>query len=303
MKKYILCSLLLIFCISPLYSQTGVNTETPEGALHIKSRTLPANNKGVLVGSDGNNGISIAIDNDGHPSASVSLGANNKAFMPNRVALADARGNATGNPIKNPVDGMVVYNTARAGNVPDNVIPGLYVFNAGQNRWMYCITGSVGNKEARLYTISSSLTLPTTEVYTSANGTTGYAALSLVPVGSSAAPVNYIDIVSNSAYAMMITLSGSIPSVSPASFQRLVVYVAAVLLKNDGSVDRILDIAEINPVAFDTSVSGRTGGVTYPLTLGFDAQRGDRISIHIASARGAAWTLLSGETSIIFFKI
>lgn len=299
MKKYILCSILLIFSIYPLCSQIGINTESPEGALHLKSPLLPAGNKGVLVDGDGNNGISIAIGNTGHPSASVSLGANNKAFMPNSVALADARGNAAGNPIKNPVDGMVVYNTARAGVVPDNVIPGLYVFNAGQNRWMYCITGSAGSKDVRLYTIDNQLTLPTTGAYNTTNGTNGYATLNLVSAGSPATPANYIEIRSNAAYAMKLTLSGSISPVS--SFQRMVIYVAAVLLKNDGTVDRILDIAEINPVAFPQG--SRNGGVTYPLTLGFDAQRGDRISIHIASYSGATWTLLSGETSIIFFKI
>lgn len=298
MKKIIFCGLLFVFSAYSLYSQVGINAVSPEGALHIKSLTLPADNKGVLVGSDGSDGLSVSINDVEHPSASVSLGANNKAFIPNSVALVDARGNAAGNPIKNPVDGMVVYNTARGGEVPNNVIPGLYVFNSTLNKWMYCLTES-SNRQTKIYTLYSELTLPTTKLYNSANGTAGFAPLNLVAVGAST-PTNYIEVMSDAAYAMMLTLSGAIPSVS--SFQKMTIYVAAVSLKSDGTVDKVLDIAEIDPTAF--SQGSRTGGVTYPLTLGFDAHRGERISVRIASYEGTpSWTLKPGETSIVFFKI
>lgn len=298
MKKNIFCGLLFVFSVYSVYSQVGVNTESPEGALHIKSPALPATNKGVLIGSDGSDGVSLSINDSKYPSASVSLGANNKAFMPNSVALVDVRGNASDNPIKDPVDGMVVYNTARAGEVPNNVIPGLYVFNSTLNKWMYCLTGS-SNRQTKIYTLYSELALPTTKVYNPVNGTAGFAALNLLAAGSST-PANYIEVNSDAAYAMMITLSGSIPSVS--SFQKMTIYVAAVSLKSDGTVDKVLDIAEIDPVAFPQG--SRSEGVTYPLTLGFDAHRGERISIRIASYEGSTlWTLQPNETSIVFFKI
>jgi hypothetical protein len=302
MKRIIFCGLVFVSSVYSLYSQVGINTESPEGTLHIKSPLLPAGNKGVLVGNDSDDGISVAIDDTSHPSASVSLGANNKAFMPNSVALVDARGNAAGNPIKNPVEGMVIYNTVRAGNVPDNVIPGLYVFNAVQNRWMYCIIGLASGRDVRSYTLDAQLPVPLATGYSVANLTNDYGVFNLVPVGSSSATSSdYIEVRSDASYAMMLTLSGAISPVS--SFQRMVVYVVAVLLKNDGSVDRILDIAEINPVAFPQG--SRNGGATYPVTLGFEAHRGDRISIRVASYTGnnAEWTLFPDETSVIFFKI
>ena len=298
MKKYIICSIsFLIFSIYPLFSQVGINTGSPEGPLHVKSQALPQSNKGVLIDNDGNGGISVIIDNTAYPSASVSLGASNKAFMPNSVALASALGNATGNPIKNPVDGMVVYNTARAGEVPDNVIPGLYVFSAAQNRWMYCVTET---SNSITYTLGSSLTLPKTTSY---NITSNYASLPLTPVGSSTS-ANYIEVKATAAYALMLTLSGSInPVPTGTSFQGMIVYLAAVLLNDDGT-EEILDIAEINPVAF-SKITNRETGVTYPVTLGFDAQRGQRIAIRISSYDNGSsvWTLLPDETSIVFFKI
>ncbi len=298
MKKIISCGLLFLFCIYSLYSQVGINVKSPEGALHIKSQTLPAENKGVLVGSDGSDGLSLSINDAQYSSASVSLGANNKAFIPNSVALVDARGNASGNPIKNPVDGMVVYNTARGGEVPNNVIPGLYVFNGALNKWMYCLTES-SNKQTKIYTLYSELTLPNTGAYSATRETSDFAPLKLVAADSST-PIDYIEVKSDAAYAMMLTLSGSIAAVS--SFQRMIVYVAAVSLKNDGTVDKVLDIAEIDPTAFPQG--SRNGGVTYPLTLGFDAHRGERISIRVASYTGTtAWTLKPIETSIVFFKI
>lgn len=294
MKKYFTGVLFFIIGTSSLYSQVGINTESPEGVLHIKSNPSSENN-GVLIDSDGNEGIIIAIDDDRHPSASVSLGASNKAFVPNCVALTDARGTATGvnNPIKNPVDGMVVYNTSRSGAAPNNVIPGLYVYNASQNRWIYCIIESSTNKEFQRLTLSSPLTLPTVSSYSDIES---YAVLNLIDGASM--QTDFIEVKSEAAFALSINLSGTITGTPRSDYQRMGIYVAAVLLNNDGS-KTILDIAEINPAAFN----GSNRKVTYPLVLGFNAKRGNRISILISSYSGPTWTLLPNETSVVFWKI
>lgn len=297
MKKYFFCNILLIFSIYTLHSQVGVNTESPGGALHVKSRTLPAGNNGVLVGSDGNDGISVAIDDTSHPSASVSLGASNKAFMPNLVALVDARGNAVGNPIQNPVDGMVVYNTARAGTVPDNVTPGLYVYNANENRWLYCITEE-SSRVNYSFTLADALSLKRMATYSNTNFLDNSDALELI-TGTSLSANSIIEIGSDAAYAVALNLSGSIPNSTGSSYQRMVVYAAVVLLNNDGT-KTILDIAQINPAGFN----GSDRKVTYPVTLGFNARRGDRISILISALNvGPVWTLLPGETLVVFWKV
>lgn len=299
MKKYVIGTILLMI-IYPLYSQVGVNTENPKGILHIKSKTLPEiNNDGVLVDNDGRDGISVSIDDVKRPSASVSLGATNKAFMPNNVALTDARGTGEGvnNPIKNPVEGMVIFNTNRAGVVPNNVVPGLYIFNATQNRWLYCLIGD--NLEVNMYSLRSELTLPEIN-YSLSNFIADSRPLSIVSIGSSDSGIEFIEVQSDAAYAMMLTLSGSIASVN--TFKRMVAYVAVVLLNDDNTVNKVLDIAEINPVAFPQG--NRSGGVTYPLTLGFDAHRGEKISVRIAASIGVTkWTLQPKETTVVFFKI
>lgn len=63
--------------------------------------------------------------------ASVELGAANKGLLLNRVALS-AADNAT--PLTAHVAGMLVYNTATAGTVPNQVSPGIY-YNNG-TRWI-----------------------------------------------------------------------------------------------------------------------------------------------------------------------
>lgn len=63
--------------------------------------------------------------------ASLELGATNKGFLPNRVALS-ATDNAA--PLTAHVVGMMVYNTATAGTAPTNVFPGWY-YNDG-TQWI-----------------------------------------------------------------------------------------------------------------------------------------------------------------------
>ncbi|MCW3091369.1 MAG: hypothetical protein JWP81_2438 [Ferruginibacter sp.] len=60
------------------------------------------------------------------PSAQFEVHSNNKGFLPPRIALSATNLAA---PVSNPVSGLLVYNTATAGNSPTNVAPGYYYWD------------------------------------------------------------------------------------------------------------------------------------------------------------------------------
>lgn len=60
------------------------------------------------------------------PSAKLELAANDKGFLPPRVALTAIN---LASPISNPANGLMVINTASAGTFPNNVVPGYYYWN------------------------------------------------------------------------------------------------------------------------------------------------------------------------------
>jgi hypothetical protein len=64
-------------------------------------------------------------------SAGLDVAFTNKGFLPPRVALS-AINSAT--PVTSPAAGLLVFNTAIAGNYPDNVVPGYYYWNG--NKWI-----------------------------------------------------------------------------------------------------------------------------------------------------------------------
>ena len=103
MKK--LLTLITIIAFTSLYAQVGVGTTTPNGALDVNSST---------------NGL-----------------------IPPRVALTATNVAA---PVVNPqggalVPGTLVWNTATAGTIPNNVIPGMYYWDG--TRWI-SLAGSPG---------------------------------------------------------------------------------------------------------------------------------------------------------------
>jgi hypothetical protein len=59
-------------------------------------------------------------------SAQLDVYSNDRGFLPPRVALTAA---SMSSPVINPATGLLVYNTATAGDAPDNVIPGYYYWN------------------------------------------------------------------------------------------------------------------------------------------------------------------------------
>ncbi len=71
---------------------------------------------------------SVGIGSNPTPdsSAVLDLNSSNKGFLPPRIAL-QAKNAAT--PVSNPAQGLLVYNTATAGNEPNQVSPGYYYWD------------------------------------------------------------------------------------------------------------------------------------------------------------------------------
>lgn len=60
-----------------------------------------------------------------HPSAQLEVASANGGLLPPRVALRSVNDITT---VPNPAAGLLVYNTATAGNAPTNVLPGYYYY-------------------------------------------------------------------------------------------------------------------------------------------------------------------------------
>lgn len=90
----------------------------------------------VIINNQGNVGIASPSPN---LDAAMELGATNKGFLPNRVALTSTN---SALPLTAHVLGMLVYNTATAGAAPNDVVPGYY-YNNG-TKWIKFATGGSG---------------------------------------------------------------------------------------------------------------------------------------------------------------
>ena len=96
MKKLSIIIAMFVLISSALFAQVGINTDN-----------LPPD-----------------------PSAGLDVKFSDKGFLPPRVELTAPYVAA---PIVSPAVGLLVYNTATAGNPPDNVVPGYYYWNG--NMW------------------------------------------------------------------------------------------------------------------------------------------------------------------------
>lgn len=295
-----------ILPINLLQAQIGINTKDPKGIFHIDingdTSTTNEQKDDFIVKDDGQTGVSSALGGTPVASASIALMDKNKALMPNRVALTDTRGTGDGinNPIKNPVDGMVLYCTNSAGIPPNNVTPGLYVFNSEKNRWLRIVNNSYSLK-TNIYNLSEELPLPQISSYSTNTFLSSSNLMKLTPVGESNT-IESIEIGSESAYAIALNLGGSIPNATASgsnTFSRMNVYVAVVLIDGNNN-KKILDIAEICPLAF----KGTNRKTTYSVVLGFNASPGDNIGIMICTLSSVPrWTLIPGITSITLWKV
>jgi hypothetical protein len=84
-------------------------------------------------------------------SAKLEVYATNKGFLPPRIALTGASDVST---IASPVAGLLIYNTATAGTIPNNVVPGYYFYNG--SAWVQIAGGLIiDNSKTAAFTLSS----------------------------------------------------------------------------------------------------------------------------------------------------
>ena len=130
MKKNIIFILALFSSSSIVCGQVGINTENPQATLHVEGNQYVSTITKVGGGTTNYN-----------TSASLELGDEHKAFLPNRVDLKGAGDDET---IPDPVAGMVVYNTNSSPSLPS----GLTYFDGEQ--WSRLVTELELSKKSTL---------------------------------------------------------------------------------------------------------------------------------------------------------
>ncbi|MDN3677998.1 hypothetical protein QWY90_11845 [Flavobacterium paronense] len=107
----------------PFYSFSAQSTTGMFGTATDVLGFSTAGTEKARIESDGDVGIGVTPD----VSAKLDVSDANKGFLPPRVALTST---TLAVPITTPATGLLVYNTAIAGVVPNNVVPGYY-YNSG----------------------------------------------------------------------------------------------------------------------------------------------------------------------------
>jgi hypothetical protein len=263
MNKYILIIIVVLFSYNTLYSQIGINTETPKGILHIDALgNNPINtNPSIIQQKDD---VVFSLDSNGIPSmvigktpdgksTQLELTDPNKAFLPNRVSLKSTTDITT---VPNPIDGMIVYNTNnRGGATITDVNPGLYLFY--NNEWHYLLTNNSGSVNFRKLQ---------TAVTTSACSSTDYNCASLLNYGSP------LVIEEEGAYGFSMRFFGSSDQTTTGPI-RLYIYIW--VLANGIPVD----VAELNPTIFPKA-EGANG--TYSVTMSGNFKKGDVVTFKLS---------------------
>ena len=107
-----------IFFYFPVFAQTGIGTSTPNA------------------------------------SAKLEVAATDKGFLPPRVALTAANVFTPITGTSSAANGLLVYNTATAGSIPNNVVPGYYYWNG--TAWVQIAGGLViDNTKSASFTLGS----------------------------------------------------------------------------------------------------------------------------------------------------
>lgn len=89
--------LFLCFISSGLFAQTGIGTTMPDA------------------------------------SAKLDVSSNNKGFLPPRIALTALN---SASPVTSPATGLLIFNTATAGSIPNQVTPGYYYWDGVNAQWV-----------------------------------------------------------------------------------------------------------------------------------------------------------------------
>lgn len=237
-KKILLLMGIFSLGILMLNAQMGINTKNPQGIFHIDAlgNTTGATNTkdDIIIASDGNIGVSMAIGGLPIKGTSISLHSINKGFVPNRVALTSTLDIAT---VPAPTAGMVVYNTLSSGSYPNNTLPGYYLYV--EDKWKRLRTNAyLGVSETR--TLKTAVTTISTTV--SGDGP-------ILDFGN-------LTIFEDGAYAFSFNVfATSSTGAIPAGIERGVFYIY-VLKKSVGqSSFSIYSTIEVNPSLFPNGQS------------------------------------------------
>ncbi len=87
----------LLLLFSRAYAQTGIGTTTPDA------------------------------------SAKLDVSSSNKGFLPPRIALTALN---SASPVTSPATGLLIFNTATAGSIPNQVTPGYYYWDGVNSKWV-----------------------------------------------------------------------------------------------------------------------------------------------------------------------
>lgn len=298
MNKLRLIICFLVFCVLEINAQIGINTENPQSLFHIDASgnnsitgvpSLVQNKDDFLVRLDneGQVNVGIGVLPASDTRTQLELGANDKAFMTNNVALSGTNDLVT---VPNPIDGMFVYNTVSGGSMNNRVVPGLYYFEGGE--WHLILISSLGE----------SLTLKDLQ----SDVTTRLNLNSSTQVGAEDMDFGSINIYESGSYAFSFRLYGSTSNDSPEAV-RGIFYIW--LYVNDV----LIDFAEMNTPAFINNQP-----ISYSVTLGASVNIGDAITFKLSKFgvdtgsidySKRSWTLKAApgqniaKTTMIYWKL
>lgn len=249
-----------------------------------------------IITSDNKGGVIVSLSQKPYLGASLSLNDPNKALRLNRVQLNSPNGEDPLNPVQDPINGMLVYNTATAGTYPDNVSPGPYVYK--DNTWQQ-LPYVLDNTDMGKYSLvldNTPISKLTTTAFNLANFFSNATTLKLKKDGdSNADTTQFFTLSSFAAYGITIDFNGSTTN-TLARWGLGNFYVAAVDVTDENN-PVVLDIVQITP-----AIGTGTSKTSYSTILGFNGDVGTKISIMIGQSSDATktWTLTAPSSVLIW---
>ncbi|MBF0577142.1 hypothetical protein [Dysgonomonas sp. GY617] len=289
-KKKISLIMIMHFAMGLLYCQVGINTKDPIGLFHIDHLFNTSGSIGLLddfiVADDGNGGVSAALG--GIPSANASLSMNdpNQGFLLNRVKLTSTTDHTT---VPNPVEGMLVFNTARMGVFPYNTIPGIYLYNG--SIWLKMETSSYTGLRDRIL-LKTDLTLQQANAVSALETSVlDFGDLLIKEDGGYAFSLN-LDI---NASSTVNEIGGNASN----SILRSQMYVFLYKKSLGETTFSKVDVAELN-----TPMYRGTNRITTNVILGCIANAGDYFQIRVGCTLYYMTGILNKtSTSVIYWKV
>ena len=295
--RFLLCLFyLLVFEVS--FAQVGINTKSPQGIFHIDvlGDTDETSNKmdDLIIETDGGDGINMSLSGIPNKSASLSLNAPNKALRLNQIKLNSPLGSDPLNSIKNPTEGMLIYNTVNSGVYPDNVRRGPYIFKGGNWQQLMYFYDNTDMGKFVLEIDNSSIKKCTKTSFDISDFLTSATLLNFRKEGALNVSTELI-LTSNAAYGVALDFVGS--TTNTASKWALGSFYVAAVDVTDSSNPFVLDIVQITPV-----FAAGNSKTVYSTILGFNGDIDTKISIMICQSADnlKGWALTAPSSGLIW---